>query len=84
MINAKEAYAKSIENNARFKSDMGVIEKKITEACDAGLFYVNVNGLKIDNYDVYIAKISALGYRCHYIRGQAFLTIEWPTPKENA
>jgi hypothetical protein len=84
MINAKEAYTKSVENNERLKSDMEVIEKKIAEACNSGLFYVNVNGLKTDNFDVYIAKMSSLGYRCHYIRGDSALSIEWPTPKENA
>lgn len=82
MINAKEAYTKATEN-ARFKSDMEVIEKKIIEACSAGQFYVDVIGLKIGNFDAYMAKINSLGYRCHYIRGESVLSIEWPTPKEN-
>lgn len=82
MISAKEAYTKSIENNERLKSDMKVIEKKITEACSAGLFYVNVSNLKTDNFDMYVAKMNSLGYRCHYIRGDSALSIEWPAPKE--
>ena len=83
MISAKEAYTKSVANNERLKSDMDVIEKKITEACSAGLFYVNINGLETDNFDMYVAKMNSLGYHCRYIRGDSVLSIEWPAPKEN-
>jgi len=82
MITAADAYMTAISKNPRFQSDLEVIESRIKEACEHGMFKITVSGLEMANFDAYIAHLNKFGYKCHYIVGNDKLCIDWPLPKE--